>query len=95
MTTPTNHHGVRSVSERVIEEVADETGTDPLELEPLYRVVDPECLDGLFRDVSPSTPRNAGHVTFRMAGCQVTVSHDGTVEAHLDDEDAVSTVEAP
>lgn len=38
-----------SPSERVVETVAEATATDPLELEPLYDVIDPDALDRLFR----------------------------------------------
>lgn len=62
-------------SVRVVEAVARETGTDPIELEPLHDVVDPECLNELFRGRAAR-----GHVAFGMADCRVVVSADGAVD---------------
>lgn len=69
-----------SVSDRVIEEVASVTGTDPLEMEPLYTRIDPDCLESLFSDDSLPESRTQGHVAFPMAGCEVVVEADGTIE---------------
>lgn len=71
----------RPVSERVIQTVAAVTDTDPATLEPLYESVEPDCLDGIFDDSGSRTARFEGHVAFPMAGCQVVVWADGTVEA--------------
>lgn len=35
-------------SEAIIETIAEETASDPLELPPLYNAIDPEALDRLF-----------------------------------------------
>lgn len=69
--------GVRTetVSERVITAVSEATGTDPLELEPLYNVVDPDALNAIFsRDGSTDT-----ELQFTMAGCEVVVRGEGNV----------------
>ena len=60
---------------RVVDAIAETTDTDPLELEPLYNVVDPEALDRLFKtnaDVCAS-------VRFEYDGHTVEVRSDDTV----------------
>lgn len=69
-----------SVSERVVAAVATATDTDPTELPPLYGVVDPDCLDTLFRATQTGFPRAEGLVIFMMNGCEVTVDSNGTVD---------------
>lgn len=63
-----------SPSEAVIEAVSDHTGTDPLELDPLYHVIDPDALDGVF-ETAPEDGVDA-EVSIRYNGCTVTVTHD-------------------
>lgn len=65
----------RSISVAVVELVAAETDTDPLELPPLANVVEPEALDRLFTD-GASTEASA---QFQFAGCHVSVTADGVV----------------
>lgn len=61
------------LSMRVIEAVADAKGVDPVTLDPLYDVLDPDALDGLFScDVQ-------GCVQFEYEGRRVTVYSDGEV----------------
>jgi hypothetical protein len=62
-----------NVSERVIRAVADATGTDALELPPLYGTVDPDALDALVEGTAN------GEVSFVYANQEVTVTTDGTV----------------
>ena len=64
-----------SPSLRVVEALADATDTDPLELEPLYNVVDPEALDRLFRTDS----HISASVRFEYEGHTVEVRSDGSV----------------
>lgn len=66
------------VSETVIAAVAEATDTDPLDLEPLYTVVDPDALNGLVRQ-SVGSPSSSVEINFSMAGCDVTVHGDGEV----------------
>lgn len=68
------------ISERVIEQVAERTNSDPIELEPLFSRVDPDALDSLFSNGAGSIARTEGQLSFPMAGCEVTVSADGTVD---------------
>ncbi|WP_049890196.1 HalOD1 output domain-containing protein [Natronorubrum sulfidifaciens] len=64
-----------SISLSVIEALAAETDTDPIELEPLYHVIDPEALDQLFQQ---GTATDAA-VTFPYGGHTVEVRGDGTI----------------
>lgn len=57
----------------VVEAVAAETGADPASLAPLYDVVDPDALDGLFE------PGASGSVEFEFCGHDVAVHADGRV----------------
>lgn len=63
-------------SVRVLAAVADREGLDPTELtDPLYRAVDPDALDHLFR----GTETGAGRVVFEYHGYEVTVCGSGDV----------------
>lgn len=75
----TSDDGDRSerVSATVIEEVATVKDVDPLDLEPLYSVVDPDALDAIFRRTDDTTPPLTVH--FTMDGCEVIVHGDGEV----------------
>lgn len=63
-----------TLGESVVDAVAAAAENDPLELPPLYTVLDPVLLDGLFREC-PS-----GRVTFEYAGYDVVARADRTVE---------------
>lgn len=82
------------VAETVVTAVATATGTDPLELEPLYYVVDPDALNALFdssRTYSP-TPKE---FRFTMAGCEVIVRDQGEVTViPPNEDDETTTVDA-
>lgn len=69
-----DHHN-DSPSLRVIDALATTTGTDPLELDPLYEAVDPEALDKLFQDDSGAF----AVVSFEYEGHSVEVRGDGTI----------------
>lgn len=87
------------LSQRVIEQVARETDTDPIDLEPLFTRIDPDALDALFSDGAGTTVRAEGEVTFPMAGCDVTVDASGAidVEPHGEHQGVLATgrAEAP
>lgn len=59
----------------VVVAVAEAKGVDPLELEPLGTVIDPEALDRIF--TRPEGCRPTGRLTFRMDGCEVTITSSG------------------
>lgn len=62
-----------SLSEAVLDEVAEHEGVPPESLDqPLYDVIDPEALDMLFRG-------DTGYITFEYHGYVVSVGHSGDV----------------
>lgn len=77
---PTTDSPNTPISERVIEQVAATTNSDPIDLEPLFSRVDPDALDSLFSNGAGPTVRTQGQLTFPMAGCDVTVAADGTID---------------
>jgi hypothetical protein len=60
---------------RIIAEVADETGSDPASLPPLYEAIDPEALEALYDHSSGERAerRRDPTVQFRYAGRVVVV----------------------
>lgn len=74
------------VSDAVIAAVADATGEDPIELEPLYSVVDPDALNSLFRG-STDASATTMELRFSMAGCRVVVRGDGDVDVTPPEDD--------
>ena len=75
----------------VIEAVTQVTGTDPMELGPLYHAIDPDALDRLFgRSGDRSRPDSNGHLAFRYEGCDVTVHADGRTIASKSDSGSPS-----
>ncbi|WP_227380787.1 HalOD1 output domain-containing protein [Haladaptatus halobius] len=75
----------RSLSTNVLTAVADAKGQSPVDLEPLYQVINPEALDALFAPRADGTPRTHGSVSFQYAGYWVTVSTEGAVELESDE----------
>lgn len=60
----------------VLTAVADQEGVDVSELrKPLYDVIDPDALEGLFK-------HDTGLATFEYYGYTVTVDHRGNVEVN-------------
>lgn len=80
MTPTIGQNDTPPTSQRVIEEVAAVTGMNPLEMEPLYHQIDPDSLNSLFSDADSTTSGQQGHIIFPLAGCQVTVWADGSVD---------------
>ena len=78
------------VAETVVTAVAAATGIDPLELEPLYYVVDPDALNTLF-DSSRSYSPSPKEFRFTMAGCEVVVRDQGEVTVVPPNEDDDTT----
>lgn len=68
------------VSQRVVRAVAAETDTDPIELDCLFDVIDPESLNALFESTKSGSLRTEGAVTFGYADCEVTVYASGDVD---------------
>lgn len=67
-----------SMSETVVNAVADAKGVDPLDLDPLYDAIDPDALDRLF-STSPGASASPTELRFEMSGCVVVVREGGTV----------------
>lgn len=63
----------QTVSERVIQKVATASGTDALELPPLWDAIEPDALDALVEEMAD------GEVSFAYAGYDVTVASDATI----------------
>lgn len=70
--------GDESMSETVVDAVADAKGVDPLDLEPLYDAIDPDALDSLFAE-APGASASPTELRFEMDGCEVVVRGGGTV----------------
>lgn len=68
-------------TEQVIRTVAETTGTDPLELPPLYNTIDPDALDTLVEGMT------TGSISFTYTGCNITVQSDGTVSIDVPSAD--------
>ena len=66
------------ISETVVTAVAEAKGVDPLDLDPLYTVLDPDALNRVFHPTAGSPPTSM-ELRFSMAGCQVVVHGDGEV----------------
>lgn len=70
---PTTERGELSVASRIVEAIAEHTGTDAFSLEPpLYYSIDVDALERLFRG-------SDGVVTFEYEGHRVAVDSDGAV----------------
>lgn len=62
-----------TVVEAVLQSVAEYTGTDVLDLPPLYDVIDPDALEKVTQKME------RGEISFDYADLEITVSAEGTV----------------
>ncbi|RQG92945.1 hypothetical protein EA462_01630 [Natrarchaeobius halalkaliphilus] len=60
--------------------VASFTEEDPLELTPLYEVVEPDALDSLFEHAARTDGNGVHQLWFRYEGVDVGVRSDGQIE---------------
>lgn len=67
-----------SITEEVLEEVAEAEGAGPLELPPLYDTVDADALESLLSGTATDDRPEAVEVTFQYCGYAVSVDSDGT-----------------
>ncbi|WP_254544439.1 HalOD1 output domain-containing protein [Halomarina pelagica] len=67
------------VVEAVIDALVDATGTDAVDLDPLFEYVDPDALTALFRPASNGTLPAVTAVRFGYGEYAVTVARDGDV----------------
>lgn len=73
-------------SEAVVRAVSLLTNTPVLDLDPLYEVIDPDHLNGLFDNTPESGVQKDSEVSFRFAGCSVTVTKGAVyVNKYADD----------
>ena len=77
--------GDESPSHAVVHAVAAVTGRSPVDLDPLYDVVDPDHLDGLFGCRGPEPSRTGGSFVLLFDGCEVTVTRDEIRVREADD----------
>lgn len=68
-----------AVSERVVSAVATTSGTDPMDLEPLYDAIDPDSLDALYERDGHGRAGSPERVEFTYSGCEIAVTGDGSV----------------
>lgn len=73
-TATYNHHEI-TPSMAVIDAVAEVLDIDPLELDPIFESIDTDALNGLLSGGEESPI----HISFRFAGCDVTMSNNGRV----------------
>lgn len=65
-------------SELIIDAIAKAEGVDPLELEPLYDIIDPTTIDSLF--TRPGTPpKNEVALSFKVENSLVNIHSDGRI----------------
>jgi len=67
------------VSEAVVYAVAELTQTDPLNLPPLYTVLDPDALNHLFGFETDTRPQTETSISFQYADTTVRVMERGTI----------------
>lgn len=76
------HHdwyGSDPLSTTIIEAVAAVDGHQPMEMEPLYDVIDTDALENLFIPGFNDFPQTSGHVSFHYNGAVVTVQTSGEI----------------
>lgn len=71
--------GRRALSTTIIEAIEEATDLTEPSSRILADVVDPDCLDGLFRPVRHRTDREEGSVQFPLDEYSVTVHADGEI----------------
>lgn len=73
-------------SQAIIDAVATVTGSDPLQLRPLYEVVDLDSLGRLFQPGRSGDAHQANRsVRFQYEGCEVTVDAAGQTRVRATD----------
>lgn len=70
----------RSVSEQVVQAVADVSGSSITEIEPLHSAVDADALNNLFSTKLDGSTRRGGYLTFEYASYFVTVFASGQIK---------------
>ncbi|WP_247730830.1 HalOD1 output domain-containing protein [Halovivax limisalsi] len=80
MPTSTTNHGPRDrdLVVAITDAIADATGREPFELEPLYETIDPEALSALFAERETADVS----ITFQYEGHAVRI--DEAADVHVD-----------
>ena len=78
-----------SLTETIVDEVAESTNTDPLELDPLHNVIDVDALEDLFAPKLDEQPRSGGTIVFIYGGCTVIVRGSDQVTVRLGTKERV------
>ncbi|NGM68833.1 hypothetical protein G6M89_07385 [Natronolimnobius sp. AArcel1] len=88
MTGTTLDYHRDSPSLRIVDALADATDTDPLELDPLYNVIDPEALDQIVNSDCDQIDQLSVQFVYNGHNVQVqgdgSIAVDGTVYDHGD-----------
>lgn len=63
-----------SPSEAVVKAVSALTGRDVLDLDPLYHIIDPDHVDGVFENLDSDAGKT--EIAFEFNGCHVSVTHE-------------------
>ena len=71
-------------STAVTELIAEESGQDPTELDPLYESIDPDALDRLIRGNGVNPHEHRLTVSFSFRGYAVVIQSGGLVELSLE-----------
>ncbi len=74
-----------TASELVVKTVADEMDVAPTKLDPLYDVIDPDCLNRIFREATPTAGHDSIQVQFTYHSCEVIVTGGEVDVTPLDD----------
>lgn len=72
--------GDLSITEKVVEEVAEAKGVEVLELPPLYETIDADALESLLSGTATDDRPEAIEITFRYFGYAVSVDGNETVQ---------------
>lgn len=80
-----------AVSQRVVDAVAAARDVDPLDVQPLYDVIDPDALEQLFTATHSSGRTDPARVVFTLDGCEVTVHSDGTIDVSAPNDRPAAT----
>ncbi|WP_232702309.1 HalOD1 output domain-containing protein [Halobacterium wangiae] len=67
------------ITQKIVHAVADELRVDPVDLDPLYDVVDPDALNSLFHSRPRVNSLGTGAVRFTYQGFEVHVTAGGDV----------------
>lgn len=79
---------IESVHTAIVSTVAAVLETHPLELPPLYSVVDPTGLETLVEPTVASSSGGDIHISFTLNGCNVTVHSYGIIAVQPSQEES-------